>query len=292
MSLNDSNFDGMELLSDVLCGVDGTRSAYEAVRQAAALAGPDGRLTLLAATARSGSGRFEGTTLAAPRASRALEYAKRLARQAGVHSDAELASDGSVMELVLGHAHGHRLLALGAPSMSRLGHLFVGGIATRAAHELPCSLLIARRPPTGTRIDERILLASDALERSDELVDLAAQLARARDSSLLLFHAPGSESASHPTRIAAQAERLRDVLGERCTVRMQPGRAHQEIVKVAAEERASLIVLTSRRLSGLRTLGSVSERVVHDAPCSVLVVRPEDLPLVEDLDASAALLAD
>lgn len=35
----------------------------------------------------------------------------------------------------------------------------------------------------------------------------------------------------------------------------------------------SLIVLGSRGLHGIRALGSVSERVAHRAPCSVLVVR-------------------
>ena len=48
------------------------------------------------------------------------------------------------------------------------------------------------------------------------------------------------------------------------------------IVETAAREDASLVVIGSRRVGGVRALGSVSERVVHEAPCSVLVVRPED----------------
>jgi len=38
-------------------------------------------------------------------------------------------------------------------------------------------------------------------------------------------------------------------------------------------ERAALVVVGSRGLHGLAALGSVSERVAHDARCSVLVVR-------------------
>jgi nucleotide-binding universal stress UspA family protein len=34
-----------------------------------------------------------------------------------------------------------------------------------------------------------------------------------------------------------------------------------------------LLVVGSRGLHGIRALGSVSERVAHEAPCSVLVVR-------------------
>jgi nucleotide-binding universal stress UspA family protein len=42
---------------------------------------------------------------------------------------------------------------------------------------------------------------------------------------------------------------------------------------VSAAESADLIIVGSRGLHGLRSLGSVSERVAHSAPCSALVVR-------------------
>lgn len=41
----------------------------------------------------------------------------------------------------------------------------------------------------------------------------------------------------------------------------------------AESEAADLVVVGSRRLQGLKSLGSVSERVAHRASCSVLVVR-------------------
>jgi nucleotide-binding universal stress UspA family protein len=43
---------------------------------------------------------------------------------------------------------------------------------------------------------------------------------------------------------------------------------------VSASRDADLLVVGSRGLHGLRALGSVSERVAHQALCSVLVVRP------------------
>ena len=42
---------------------------------------------------------------------------------------------------------------------------------------------------------------------------------------------------------------------------------------VAGAGRADLLVVGNRGLHGVRALGSVSERVAHKAPCSVLVVR-------------------
>jgi nucleotide-binding universal stress UspA family protein len=45
-------------------------------------------------------------------------------------------------------------------------------------------------------------------------------------------------------------------------------------VLVAASELADLVVVGSRGLHGLKALGSVSERVAHQARSPVLVVRP------------------
>jgi nucleotide-binding universal stress UspA family protein len=38
-------------------------------------------------------------------------------------------------------------------------------------------------------------------------------------------------------------------------------------------EEADLVVVGSRGLRGIRALGSVSERIAHEARCSVMVVR-------------------
>lgn len=62
------------------------------------------------------------------------------------------------------------------------------------------------------------------------------------------------------------------------TVKILKGPPEKEIVETAEEWRADLIVVGShgRGFWG-RMLGSVSDAVVHDAPCSVLVVRkPKD----------------
>jgi nucleotide-binding universal stress UspA family protein len=48
----------------------------------------------------------------------------------------------------------------------------------------------------------------------------------------------------------------------------EPARA---LVAVAAE--ADLVIVGSRGLRGIKALGSVSERVAHEARCSVLIVR-------------------
>jgi nucleotide-binding universal stress UspA family protein len=46
------------------------------------------------------------------------------------------------------------------------------------------------------------------------------------------------------------------------------------VALVEASEAADIVVVGSRGLRGIRALGSVSERVAHEAHCPVLVVRP------------------
>ncbi|EKF85373.1 universal stress protein [Methanobacterium formicicum] len=55
---------------------------------------------------------------------------------------------------------------------------------------------------------------------------------------------------------------------------MREGSPADEIVKVAEDEGVDLIVLgTGKNIVDKRLLGSVSEKVVHSAPCTVLLVR-------------------
>jgi nucleotide-binding universal stress UspA family protein len=266
------------LVADIICGIDGTRSSYEAVRQAAFLAGAEGHLSLLVVTGHQGAGRQEASVLTPARARAVGEYARKIAREEGVAAAAEVEDRGPVAEVLLERAREHALLALGAPSMSRLAHLLIGGVASKAANELPVALLIARRrSPRVAPEGARVLVASDASERSNALVEAAARLAAGRGLGLVLMHAVHGESTRHPTRITAQARRAQELLGEEVKLCVISGRPAQAIIECARESGATLAMLGSRRTRGLRSLGSVSERVIYDADCSVLLVRPEDM---------------
>jgi nucleotide-binding universal stress UspA family protein len=71
-----------------------------------------------------------------------------------------------------------------------------------------------------------------------------------------------------------EAAELRRMTGAEPVPLTETGPAHERIVAAARSQRASLVVLGSRGLRGIRALGSVSERVVHEAQCSVLIARP------------------
>ena len=56
------------------------------------------------------------------------------------------------------------------------------------------------------------------------------------------------------------------------------GRAWQEVVEIAREQKADMIILATHGYTGLKhaLLGSVAEKIVRHAPCPVLSVHPEE----------------
>jgi nucleotide-binding universal stress UspA family protein len=71
---------------------------------------------------------------------------------------------------------------------------------------------------------------------------------------------------------------LRLALPDAGEPRIEPGKPWEVILDFVEDTRAALIVIGSRRLSGVHAFGSVSRRIVHGAPCSVLVLPPSQQP--------------
>ncbi len=261
------------LFADVLCAVDGTRRSFAAVEQAAILAGPQGRLTLLAVTAVAGTGSYRHAAIGPQRAQRILERAERIAHAAGIACVGVIEPDGPPSQLVLERAAEHDLLALGAPATSWLGGRFIDSVADAALGSFTVPLLAAHALPRGGhRFLERILVASDGLDGSEQMVELVVRLAREHDAGVTLLHVGSSQE--HPDAIDEQAGRLRAEIDGACEVRIEVGGAAEKIVAVAEQDGSSLVVMNSRRLGGWKAIGSVSRHVVRDSHCSVLLAQP------------------
>jgi len=140
----------------------------------------------------------------------------------------------------------------------------------------------------------RILVPTDFSSCAEEAWVAAQRLAKAFGSELVLAHvlaeaaafsgAPfarglGEDMFAEARRwaereIEAWAQRARDAgLGAR--VQLRAGNAAREIVNLATDERADLIVIGTHGRGGLdrALLGSVADRVIRQAPCHVLSVR-------------------
>jgi nucleotide-binding universal stress UspA family protein len=177
------------------------------------------------------------------------------------------------------------LLALGAPASSWPGTWLSVGVGNKAIEGFTTPLLVARPLAAERRFTDRIVVASDGLEASQAVVDLAARLAHDNGSNVTLVHALGRESPLKHGRsrgqegaLEEQGETLKRTLASGTSeVLVESGRAADVIKSAAAAADASLVVMGSRRLDGLRAMGSVSRRVVHQARCSVLLFPPEML---------------
>jgi nucleotide-binding universal stress UspA family protein len=138
-----------------------------------------------------------------------------------------------------------------------------------------------------------ILLATDGSREAQLARTTAIDLADSTNSELhVVTVAPGypSYDVRNPTAVEQLREQAEDILDEQAAKIEQEGgtvaekhlriaeryRA-QQIVKVAEDIGAGLIVMGSRGLGGVRRalMGSVSDSVVRHAHCLVLVVRPE-----------------
>ncbi len=273
------------IFANILCAISGKEGGFAAVEQAAALAGTQGRLTFLAVTSFRSGGARRGPAIGPARVSEILERAERIAREAGVPYTSEVDPGTPPARVILDWSERYDLLAIGAPASSWPAKLLSVGVGDKALGGFSTALLVARPLEVERSIGDRVVVASDGLDASHPLIDLTARIARAPSSNVTLVHALGRESPIKRDRPREQEGTLQEQ--ERMLERtrtsgatellLKPGRAGVVVVSAATAADASLVVMGSRRLEGVRAMGSVSRRVVHQARCSVLLVPPESL---------------
>jgi nucleotide-binding universal stress UspA family protein len=255
----------------ILCGVDGSRADAETARQAAILAGGDCALTLAAVSDVVGVGLTEMATLSPHRAARVLLDAGRQVHDAGTHADARVLHGGATAVL-LEEAARHDLLVVGTHGGSRAAGIALGSTASNVLHRSPVPVLVARRPPAAEDFPRALLVATDGTDGSRRAVALAAAIARRHEARVvLLLYVEGHRHSRNV--LAEQSAAFVEATGIEPVLLSRRGDAHVAIVAAAEEHGVSLVVLGNRGLTGVRALGSVSERVAHEAGCSVLVAR-------------------
>ena len=144
----------------------------------------------------------------------------------------------------------------------------------------------------------KILLATDGSEEATLAASTAADIAQKTESELHVVHVRGVsvyiDPSTETTRVVhgaaeetarreaqetldAQVEQIEAAGGKVAQTYVRLGRPVEEIVILADEIDAGLVVVGSRGLGGIRRLllGSVSDGVVRHAHCPVLVVRKD-----------------
>ncbi|WCL50231.1 universal stress protein [Leptospira sp. GIMC2001] len=141
------------------------------------------------------------------------------------------------------------------------------------------------------KLIQKILVPIDGSESSKKALEMGIAIAKASSAQLTVLEVvedfgplPGYYEAAPPGKdrvkwISEQRfEKVHPILDGseiRWDRKVMEGYAADEIVRVADEGKYDLIVIGSRGLSpiGRFLVGSVSDRVVHHAHCSVTIVR-------------------
>ena len=148
--------------------------------------------------------------------------------------------------------------------------------------------------PRANSVVRRILLATDLSTASEGATRQAIDLARDLGASLIVVSvidpavpgAPGRHVQRMDQRRQARESSAQDVVlrGRRAGVRVSfmvwEGEPGPSIVDAATSEQVDMVIVGShgRGSVGRLLIGSVSEFVVRNAPCPVLVVRGSQSP--------------
>ena len=193
------------------------------------------------------------------------------------------------------------LIALGARGLSAIERFLLGSVSEKVMRHAPCSVLIARTEEKGASapverpVDDvmRILVAYDdspaaqaALAMltswpltSQQQIHLITVLTLITYYRMDILQKLSAEWQAEKRRVQAELERAADRLRRttaHVTTELQEGAdPSQLIIDAATKINASLLMLGHAGKRGIERLvvGSVANRVVHHAPCSVLLVR-------------------
>jgi nucleotide-binding universal stress UspA family protein len=252
--------------TSVVAGIDGSPEAVEAARQATVLATPGAHIELVAAF--NVAAPIIGVTgMAVPLyfdEDSAREAAERAAaaavRTVGRADAVRTVAAGPAWDVLLEAAHDPgTLLAVGSHGVGRLRGIVLGSTATAVVHKATAPVLVARA--AGPSFPTRIVVGVDGSPESAAAFAVARELAERHGAGLWPVIVHGGRRIDVTAARAILGGDHEETTGDPATA----------LVAAAAE--GDLLVVGSRGLHGVKALGSTSERVAHEARCSVLVVR-------------------
>lgn len=138
---------------------------------------------------------------------------------------------------------------------------------------------------------QQILVAIDMSDEAKQVVERAKEIAEQNRADLCLLHVveplvtensydlittiPVDLQETLNTQARDFLQRMRDVFSlHQAALRVEPGSVKSEILRVAEDMAAGLIVVGTHGRHGVsRLLGSTVNSVLHGTPCDVLAVR-------------------
>jgi nucleotide-binding universal stress UspA family protein len=200
-----------------------------------------------------------------------LDEAASIARGDKLEASVSLLRGAESSDLLLAEAAGDDLLVAGCQGGSRNSGKVLGSTVARLAQRAEVPLLIARRTIDADNFPQSVLLATDGSGGSTAPARVATRLAKARGSALRLVFVPDGRRAERYREVLKQQALIELVTGSSPKLAEDSGHVADRICEEARGYRASMIVIGRRGMGGVKVLGSVSERVLQRAQCSVLV---------------------
>jgi nucleotide-binding universal stress UspA family protein len=217
---------------------------------------------------------------------------------------------GYPAEVITEYAETHRidLIVLGAKGLRATFGILLGGVAQQVVEYACCPTLVVRSPYHGVK---RVLLAIDGSECSQYATHFMAKFPLPPDTELVVIHIlppapilktdyiirtwdiPEEVIQDYTTMLNKENQRKYEDEKEKgeeylsqsiqvlkssafnITSKLLRGDAATEIIDFAKKSDIDLIVAGSRGISQMQSwlVGSVSRKLVHYAPCSVLLVK-------------------
>ena len=249
----------------IVCATDGSETAEHAQRVAAALAkASHAQLLLVHGCVHTDQGEA------------VISKAKDAVQNEGITPQAELA-EGDPVEIVVEIADrmDAGLIVIGTRGLSRAKRFFLGSVSHSVAYHAPCDVLLVRaRPKTLSQPDptyHSVIVATDGSPTADRAARKGLDLARKVGASATLVF------VGHPSTGEAVLKDTLEGMGEGvdAKLRVVGGDPADKIIDVAESERADLIVVGNKGLTGASRflLGSIPQKVLEHARCDVLIAR-------------------
>lgn len=277
----------------ILVAVDGSESGNNALRQAFKLANDEKCWITVTSVVPPYEGDIDLTGVKDVRKAMgkpcedALEEARKIAEteRALIKTVCE---EGETYERIvdLADAENCDVIVVGRRGRRHFERALVGSVTARVIGHTQRDVLVV---PNNTALGwKKILVATDGSKYSAVAVDKAVAFAKSYGGGLVVvsivdvpteFYAEAPKAVEDMIRKAkeytAAVKKQAEAAGVKAETFIGEAEADEAIIKLAAEQGVNMIVVGSHGRTGLRRLlmGSVTEKVIGNAPCPVLVVK-------------------
>jgi len=277
----------------ILVAVDGSESSRNALRQAFRLAVDEKCWITVTSVIQPLTGDLDLTgvkdihaSLAKP-CEEALAEAQRMAEHERMLIKT-VCEEGETYERIVDLADGSNsdVIVMGRRGVHRFERALIGNVTARVIGHTQRDVLVV--PGDATLGWGKILVGTDGSRYSKVAIDKAIDFAKAYGSELLVlsvvdvpaeFYAEAPQAVEDMVRKAkeytsAVKQKAGDA-GVKAESYVGEAEAWEAVVKLARDQNVNMIVVGSHGRTGLRRLlmGSVTEKVIGNAPCPVLVVK-------------------